>query len=162
MLHLQNTSLQLTAALSILQEVSTLMLSGKAHYGRELTTKQCWVFKCCHSQYQLGNPSLVVQYDELKKGKKIVTFFPLQIKHVRANPMTNQFFNSPVEAYHCHISFLSNFLPHNPHSLQWKAHNFTSPNKIIHMDPLYNTQLLFKIRKKKPINFFLKKQGNNS
>ena len=52
-------------------------------------------------------------------------------------------------AYYYHINLLSNFLSHNLHSLKWKVHNFTSPNKIISMDPLYNTQLYFLNQKKR-------------
>ena len=49
-------------------------------------------------------------------------------------------------AYHCHINPLSNFLPHKPHFLQWLAHYFASPNKIIPMDP---HNYFFKIKKTK-------------
>jgi len=45
--------------------------------------------------------------------------------------------------YHRHINFLSNFLSHKPHLLQWLTHYFGSPNKIIPIDPHSNTQLLF-------------------
>lgn len=44
--------------------------------------------------------------------------------------------------YHCHVNSFSNFLPHNPHPLQWKAHHFTSPNKIIPINPIFNHKII--------------------
>jgi len=71
--------------------------------------------------------------------------------------MVSQFFNLLGDVYHCHISFLSNFLSYNPHYLQWNAHNFTSPNKIMPMNPLFNTKLYFWTKKWKTNKKYFKK-----
>jgi len=48
------------------------------------------------------------------------------------------FFGSPMEAYLLYISFWANFLAYKSSSLQCKAHDFDSQNKIVPMDPQVN------------------------